>query len=452
MISRPFLSLVVLVLLLLFPTGGASASELPGEAFASRREALMASLEDNALAVIWTAPQQIRNGDVHHPYRPDSNFYYLTGFAEPQALAILEKRKSRLTYTLVVRPKDPLDAVWNGPRSGLEGAERRYGADQARAWDERQQVLRAMLADHRHVYWWGGSHPEAARLRDELIPSRTGTAQSLATQLASLRLVKSEAEIRLLRRAADITGDAHRQVMRRCQPGLQEYQLQAVIDYVYRDSGVARPGFPSTLGSGPNSCILHYQGDRRTIDNGDLVLVDIGAEWDHYSADITRTFPANGTFSTDQKALYKVVLRAQEKAIEQIRPGVTVTTIRGIVQQEIAEGLKTLKILSSRRRLSDFTVHGFHHWLGLDVHDDCGPIYSVALQPGMVLTVEPGVYIPAGMEGVDPRWWNLGIRIEDDVLVTRTGSEILSGRAPKSIEGIEALMAEEDPFASLRIR
>jgi Xaa-Pro aminopeptidase len=420
-------------------------------------------LGGDSIAVLPAAPQQIRNRDVEHTYHPDSDFYYLTGFPEPEAIAVLIPGRRHAQFILFCRESDLEMETWHGSRAGLEGACELYGADDAFPISDIDDILPGLMENKERVYYSMGTHSDLDQSMIEWLnrvrkKSRAGVHApgelvSLDHFLHELRLIKSGAEISAMKKAARISAEAHRQAMQTCRPGMMEYQVEAELVYHFMINGCQHAAYPSIVGGGENGCVLHYTENNGELNDGDLLLIDAGAEYDGYAADITRTFPVNGVFSPTQKAVYEVVLAAQKAAIEKVQPGnhwnephdaaVKVLT-RGLLKLGILKGGPPSKLIKSEayRR---FYMHRTGHWLGMDVHD-VGD-YKVegewrVFEPGMVLTVEPGVYIPPGSKGIAKKWWKIGIRIEDDVRVTRNGHEVLSSRAPKEVAEIEALMAK----------
>lgn len=427
----------------------AGVIEVPATTYTGRRERLLERVQGEPV-VVFAAPERMRNHEVTYPYRQSSNLHYLTGFPESQAVAVLELRSKRPFLTLFVQPRDPGQETWTGPLVGQEGAQQFYGANESFAIQELPGRLKRLLSGQRRIHYStldpGGDLAvlqAAAASSAELI--------DVHPLVGELRLIKDDLEIRLLQRAIDITVEAQKQAMRICAPGLFEFQLQAVIEYTYRTHGSPRIGFPSIVGSGPNSCVLHYETNDRRMHRGDMVVMDVGAEFGFYSADVTRTIPVNGTFSAEQAIVYDIVLAAQRAGIAEAHPGSTLKAISEAALRTLREGLKRHKILT-QGSASPYTPHGISHWLGLDVHDECPYQIDrkpVELQPGMVLTIEPGLYFPAGDRRIDPRWWDIGIRIEDDILITPSGARVLSAAVPVEREAIEELMAIESalPFA-----
>jgi len=428
--------------------------------YGRRRRQLMRMMGKGSIAIIPTSSEQVRNRDVEFPFRADSDFYYLTGFNEPDAVAVLVPRRSHGEYLLFCRERDPELETWTGRRAGTEGAVGEYGADDAFPIGDIDEILPGLLEDSEQVFYTMGSRPEFDKSVMEWVNRiRQGSRRGARTPdkfvalehlLHDMRLYKSPAEVRAMRAAARVTCSAHRRAMQATRPGLHEYQVEAELLHEFRAAGMV-PAYPSIVGGGANGCVLHYTHNSDPLQDGDLLLIDAGSEYDCYAADVTRTFPVSGSFSKPQRALYEVVLAAQTAAIEQVRPGnhwnapheaaVKVLT-RGLVRLGILKGKPSELIRSEAYRR--FYMHRTGHWLGMDVHDvgdyKVGDEWRV-LEPGMVLTVEPGLYIPAGSKGVAKKWWNIGIRIEDDVLVTRKGPEVLTAAAPKNVADIEALMA-----------
>ncbi|HBH35525.1 MAG TPA: Xaa-Pro aminopeptidase [Gammaproteobacteria bacterium] len=430
--------------------------------FKRRRKQLMRMMGQDSIAIIPAAPERIRSRDVHHPYRPDSDFYYLSGFGEPEAVAVLIPGRKAAEYILFCRPRDPKREQWDGRRAGQEGAIRDFGADDSFPFGDLDEILPRMLEQCERIFYAMGCDPRLDQQMSEWIGkvrarARTGSRGplefvALDHYLHDMRLYKSRSEIALMRRAAKMSAQAHINLMKKCRPGLKEYQLQAQFEHETMSKGATGQAYPAIIGGGDNGCILHYIENRDELRDGDLVLVDAGCEIDCYASDISRTWPVNGKFSEAQRQLYGLVLKAQLAAIAKIKPGnkwpqphqaaVRVIT-RGLVELGLLKGQTTALI--KKKAYKKFYMHKPSHWLGMDVHD-VGD-YKVdgewrLLEPGMVLTVEPGLYIPRGTKGVNKRWQGIGIRIEDDVLVTKDGHEVLSKDAPKTPHEIEALMGK----------
>lgn len=427
--------------------------------FAKRRRDLMQQM-GGGVAIVPTAPVRRRNRDVDYPYRPDSDFYYLTGFPEPEACAVFVPGRAHGEYILFCREKNPEKEIWEGRRAGLEGAREHYGADDAFPIDDIDEILPGLLENREKVYYSMGRYPDFDQrlmswVNEVRAKSRNGVHApgefvDLDHLLHEMRLIKTAEEIKIMRRAARVSARAHRRAMQACRPGMMEYELEAELLYEFKKGGARAPAYPPIVGGGANACILHYTDNDAELRDGDLVLIDAGAEIEYYAADITRTFPVNGRFSGEQRAIYEIVLAAQRAAIDQVRPGAHWNEPHETAVRILTQGLVDLGILKGSVEghvengdYKRFYMHRTGHWLGMDVHD-VGD-YKVddqwrLLEPGMVLTVEPGLYIAAGSPDIDPRWWNIGVRIEDDVLVTREGNEVLTLDVPKTIDEIEALM------------
>ena len=438
----------------------ANGEAIPRAAFARRRARLLRRLRSGSAALFAAGRESLRNGDVEHPFRQTSTFQYLTGFGEPGAVALLRPGHEQ-PFALFVRPHDPATAVWVGPRLGVDGALEELGADAAYPIGELEARLPELLAGLDTLYCSLGDDEEIDRLVTSLAARRRGASQGGAPPIAAildpaplvddLRLIKSREEIDALQRAIDITGVGIEAAIRAARPGMHEYEVQAVLEAEYRRLGSPRDGFPSIVAAGANACTLHYTANRARIERGDLLLLDTGAEVDCYGADVTRTFPAGGRFSAAQREVYEIVLAAQREAIALVAPGVRFHDVHERAARVLTEGLRDLGALSGRtarllkeRAYAPFFMHGTSHWLGLDVHDvgryrDGGE--SVALRPGMVLTVEPGLYFAPGAGGAPRRLRGIGVRIEDDVLVTRGGCRVLSDAIPKDAADLEALAA-----------
>ena len=485
-----------------------------------RREAVLAVLPEDAVAIILSAPPRQRSNDVDYQYRQSNSLYYLTGMTEPGTVLLLvpggaEVDGRRVREILFVPERDPGTEAWMGRRLGAERAAAELGVETSVGASRLRDVLDPLLETSRAFVlpWPEGVVPGSAlaaqleylgdripvlevasgragfmqramlRVDDDAgyarllamvermggLQAARGTAAAemtgafveaggaaawgewkdenlagfadatlLESVLTELREVKTDEEMRFLQAAIDITASAHREAFRSIEPGLREYEIEAVIEYVFHRGGAEHAGFPSIVGSGENSVILHYESNRREMEDGDLVVMDIGAEYRGYSADVTRTVPVSGRFSDPQRLIYEGVLEAQEAAIAAARVGAGFQDLNAAASAVLADRLVELGIIADPAELRSFFPHGVSHYLGLDVHDagTYGP-----LRPGNVITIEPGLYIPP-TEGVDEQWWNIGVRIEDDILITEEGPVVLSGAAPKSIEAIEAMMAE----------
>jgi len=429
--------------------------------FAKRRTRLMHMIGEGSIVIMPSTPVCYRNRGVEYPYRPDSDFYYLTGFPEPEAVAILIPGRKQGEFIMFCRERDPKMEIWTGPRIGQERACSVYGADDAFPIDDIDEILPGLLEDHDKVYYTMGSNQEFDhKIMDWLNQIRQKSRAGIHTPaefvaldhlLHEMRLFKSAGEIKAMRRAAKISAVAHRRAMQICRPGMMEYQVEAELIHEFMRNGARSPAYPSIVGGGSNACVLHYTDNSAVLNDGDLLLIDAGAEYEGYAADITRTFPVNGRFNKSQAAVYEVVLAAQLAAIEKVKPGnhwndphdaAVRALTKGLIELGLLKG--NLRELIKKEAYRRFYMHRTGHWLGMDVHDvgdyKIGNVWRL-LEPGMVMTVEPGIYIPDRSKGIAKRWWNIGVRIEDDVLVTRDGYQVLSGDVPKSVKEIETLMA-----------
>ncbi|HVS19558.1 MAG TPA: aminopeptidase P N-terminal domain-containing protein [Planctomycetota bacterium] len=433
--------------------------------YRENRERLQARLaQAGAAALVPTARARLRNADTEYPFRPDSDFWYLTGFGEPEGTLLLLPPRAgarRGESVLFLRERVPSEETWTGRRLGVERACETLGVDHAfparELWtrlgelldgcerlvyrsgldEERDRRLLALLAERR-ARSRGGEQPPTALLDP-------------AAFLGEARLLKWPLELERMRRAAAITGEAHRAVMGAARPGMREYELDALLAYTFRRRGADGEAYPNIVATGANACVLHYRAADAELRAGELVLVDAGCEFEHYASDVTRTFPVDGHFTGEGRALYEVVLAAQQAVLAAVRPGTTLDALHGLALERLVEGALALGLLAgdatevlAAKRYRHLYMHRTSHWLGLDVHD-CGA-YAVdgaprALEPGMVLTVEPGIYIAPDEESVEARWRGSGVRIEDDVLVTPAGAEVLTADVPKTIAEVEAACA-----------
>jgi len=428
-----------------------------------RRRAAAKAVGADGVLIVPAATEVTRNRDVHYPFRQDSDFRYLTGFPEPDAVAVIAPKRKDGEFVLFCRPRDPEREVWDGFRHGVEGAVERFGADEAHPLDELDEKLPELLADRERVFYPLGTDAELDLKIMDWLRAVRGQARAgvrAPTELITSdrviheqRLIKGKAELRTMRRAAAISAAGHRLLMQRCRPGMSEQQLEALFVGACAERGARFQAYPPIVGGGHNACVLHYVSNDAELNDGDLVLVDAGCELDGYASDITRTFPVNGRFTDPQRTLYALVLEAQRAAIAAVKPGrrwsaphdaaLKVLT-RGLVELGLIEGTpEDVPQLIKDEKYKPFYMHRTGHWLGMDVHDVGS--YKVdgkwrRLEPGMVLTVEPGLYV-APDAGAPAQYRGIGIRIEDDVLVTEDGHEVLSRAAPKAIDEIEALMA-----------
>ncbi|ASK36040.1 Xaa-Pro aminopeptidase [Alcanivorax sp. N3-2A] len=430
--------------------------------FQRRRRELMAQMEPNSIAILPAAPERTRNRDVEHPYRQDSDFWYLSGFPEPDAVMVLLPGREHGEYVMFCRERDRAREIWNGYRAGPEGAVEQHDADDAFPIGDIDEILPGLVEGRTRVYYDIGRDAGFDRqlmgwvntLRERV---RTGAQPpgefvALSHLLHDMRLFKSAAEVQVMQQAASISAGAHVRAMKTVRPGMYEYQLEAEYLHEFMRHGARSPAYPSIVGGGANGCILHYIENSAKLKDGDLVLIDAGCELENYASDITRTFPVNGTFSGEQKALYELVLASQYAAIKDTHPDNHWNVPHETVVRILTEGLLDLGLLKGELNelietlaYQRFYMHRTGHWLGLDVHD-VGD-YRIQgqwrqLEPGMTLTVEPGLYIAPDDDTVDERWRGIGIRIEDDVLVTKDGCDVLTHEVPKDIDDIEALMKE----------
>lgn len=430
--------------------------------FSGRRIRFARQMGASSIAVIAAGQEKYRNRDSDYPFRSHSDFLYLCGFPEPEAVLVIVNGggREKLRTVLFCRPRDALREIWDGRRAGPEGAKKHYGADEAYPIDEIDTQLPKLLSNKRRLFYaWGSDAVFDERVngwRNRVaLQARSGVAapQEMISPdviLHEMRLFKDASEVQTMRRAAQISAGAHRRAMMTCRPGKFEYEIEAELLYEFTRQGSRSPAYSSIVGGGENGCILHYRENNAKLCSGDLLLIDAGAELDGYASDITRTFPVNGRFSKEQRALYNIVLAAQKAAIAAVKPGKPWNAPHDAAVRVLAKGLIALGLLKGdladvikNEKYKKFYMHRTGHWLGMDVHD-VGE-YKVdgkwrKLRPGMVLTVEPGLYIAAGTKGVAKKWWNIGIRIEDDVLVTRGGCDVLSRDAPKEPDEIEAIM------------
>ena len=470
--------------------------------FIERRRRFVEAIGDG-MAIIPAAPETARNSDVCHPFRQNSDFFFLTGFDEPDAVAVFNPAHAKERYVLFVRPRDREMEIWNGHRAGVEGAVASYGADAAYPVEQLDAKLREYAIDRATLVYRLGSPAFDARVIRLVSDLRSARSRGFSAPtrmddpgpiLHELRLRRSPAELARQRRACQISRDAHVEAMRYTRPGMHEYQVQAALEFVFHSEGAPREAYPSIVASGPNACILHYVENRRKMQDGDLLLIDAACEYGYHAADITRTFPVNGRFTGPQRAIYEIVLKAQLAGIEAARPGVKYEAIHESAKRVLTEGLVELKLLPrsvadslAMHHYREFYMHGTGHWLGMDVHDvgDYRITHaSRALEPGMVFTVEPGLYIDAERETatfwlreysedeqlerrlrlgvaaakkleeeekakagkiehpIPKEFRGIGVRIEDDILVTAAGIENLTAGTPKTIDDVERTCAE----------
>ncbi|HXG18897.1 MAG TPA: aminopeptidase P N-terminal domain-containing protein [Methylomirabilota bacterium] len=429
-----------------------------GQIYAARREAFVKQMGEG-VAIFPAAPESIRSNDTGYRYRQDSDFYYLTGFPEPEALCVLSPQHEKERFILFVRPRDKEKETWTGRRFGAEGAKDIFGADAAYTIDKIDEVLSQHLALTEKVYYaLGRDERMNAKILDlmnraRLMRPRTGKGPTSMIDpgeiLHEMRLFKSEGELGLMQRAVTASTAAHHAALMQARPGMYEYEIEALLEFQFRRHGAAGPAYPSIVASGANATILHYIENNCQLRDGDLLLIDAAAEYGCYCSDVTRTFPVGARFSPLQREIYALVLTAQKEAIAMIRPGVKFDEVHLRATEILVDGLKGFGLLSGETKeiiekgeQKKFYMHRTSHWLGMDVHD-VGKYKigdeSRVLAPGMVLTVEPGVYIAEDAEGVEERFRGIGIRIEDDVLVTADGHEVLTKAIPKEIDEIETI-------------
>ena len=428
--------------------------------FEKNRNALRQLMPENSVAVFFANPIRNRSNDVDYEYHQDPNFYYLSGLREPHAVLLIFKNKQlfgnndKTDELLFLQKRNPGDELWTGKRQGTEGAKAFLGIHSAytgEAFAEFETEFNSF--DHILIT----SIPEDVRNAEEkddlynLIQTFELKTKKLAEKMdvtslnkmmAKLRQVKSEEEIVLLKKAIEMTCDAQIELMKALKPGMTEYQSEAIIEYVFKKNGAEYPGFPSILGGGENSCILHYTSNRKPLTGNDLLVSDIGAEYHGYTADVTRTIPTDGTFSEEEKTIYNIVYEAQQAGIAKCKAGNKFWDPHNAATDVISNALMELGIIDKKYKVREYFMHGTSHYLGLDVHD--AGLYS-PLEKGNVITVEPGIYIAEGSD-CDPKWWNIGVRIEDDILITDGEPVTLSAKAPRKIEEIEALMKETSKF------
>jgi len=418
----------------------------------------MQAIGPNAVAVVRSLPERLRNGDAYHPFRQISDLVYLTGFVEPETTLVLRPGHESERVVMFVRPRDAEMETWDGRRAGLEGAKARYGADASYPATELPQKLGEMIANHEELHYAVGLDDEMDLLVMRAIAKLRKTEKrgkrppraivDPRVALHELRLHKRSEELEALRKAAAISCEAHVLAMRAGKPGVFEHEVEALINYTFRRQSGHGPGYATIIGAGENATILHYIANRCAIADGDLVLVDAGCEYNHYTADITRTWPANGRFSPAQRRVYELVLAAQKEAVAMAVPGATIDDLHQHCIRRLTEGMIELGLLAGPvdARIEDlgykkFFMHGTSHWLGLDVHDVGAYTRGGKprpLEPGMVITVEPGLYVAADAASAPAELRGIGVRIEDDVAITDDGHEVLTAACPKEIEELEA--------------
>jgi Xaa-Pro aminopeptidase len=450
-----FLSLVSAVSFSQTDTSKYDSDLLPASFHKGRRDALRKLMDSNTVAILFTNPVRQRANDVEFEYHQDPNFYYLTGYPEPDAVVIIFKERIIIdtieTNELIyVRPRNSTDESWTGKRLGIEGVKKKLGFEYALNNDQFQDI-NVNFSSFSKIYFpysYNDVRDDAYDTGDlysliKIFNEKTEkfkekkNYQGLFSRMSQLREIKTPEEMKLLRKAVDITVDAHLQLMKTLKPGMKEYQAQAVVEFGFKYAGAEFEGYPSILGGGENSCILHYVTNRKKLSGKDMLCMDAGAEYHGYTADVTRTLPTDGKFSEEEKAIYNIVLEAQKRGINACRNDSIFRAPHNAAVDVIKRKLKELGIIQKEDEFIRYFFHGTSHYLGLDVHD---PGTYGRLKPGQVITVEPGIYIPAGSP-CDKKWWNIGVRIEDDVLITDGEPDVLSGKLPKTVEEIEKIMA-----------
>lgn len=432
------------------------------ELYGKRRRAFLdaiAAKDEHSVAVFAAAPVFTRNNDVEHEYRQDSDLFYLTGFAEPGTVLVLDAKTKK--STMFVRPRDPERETWDGPRAGVDGVKEHFGADESFTIDKVGEELPKLFQNRTRLYYRLGPNRvfddkvleavDRARARGKLGHAWPVEIVDPGTVVHEMRLFKDTSDLASMRRAAAITAEAHLRAMKAAAPGMHEFEVEALLLETFRKHGSERPAYGSIVGSGNNATILHYRLNNRKMEDGDLLLIDAGCEYDYFASDVTRTFPVGGRFTKEQRAIYELVLEAEEAGIERTRKGSSLAQIHEACVDVITRGLWKLGILKGEidQLLKDeahkpFFMHKTSHWLGMDVHDVGG--YFVGgkarpLEPGMVLTVEPGIYISKDNTNVAPEWRGIGIRIEDDILVTDGDPDNLTRAIPKTVAELEAACA-----------
>jgi Xaa-Pro aminopeptidase len=422
--------------------------KLPAAEYAKRREAVRQKMEAGSIAFFFTNETMVRNNDVDFQFRGDSNFLYMTGFEEPDAVFVMAKDAFKVGDKLVrevifTNVADQGSITWLGYRMGPENAMKMLGIELGRPNGEFSGAVESILSGRSLAYV--SNAPAGGRdmlnrmsqaLTAKLTEKNLAPSRAMRNWLGQMREIKSTAEIDLLRKATDISAKAHVEAMKTVRPGMREYEIGALVEYYFKKNGCEFVGYPPIVGAGENSTILHYQSLRKQMKAGEIICMDAAGEYHGYSSDVTRSFPVSGKFSPEQKAIYEIVLKAQQAGIDKCVPGATVGQVGAACSEELAKGLMALALIKSPNELGRYYMHGFGHGIGLDVHD---PMPST-LAPGATLTVEPGIYIKAGSP-CDPKWWNIGIRIEDAILVTNGAPENMSKAAPRTVADIERIMA-----------
>ncbi len=449
--------------------------------YQQRRQQLLEQMKDNSIAIVFAGSEVIRSNDTEYPFRQNSDFFYLTGFEEPDAVLVMSnqlhvgtddkfsKTPSRQSCCIMfVRPKNPLAEIWHGRRLGVDDAPSSLKVDLAFSIEQLHVLLPDLLNEHEYLYFEQGKIDDADNEIKKALatcknsPKQVKTAPhsiiDISQMIHQMRLIKSENEIEIMKRSALISCEAHKQAMQICQPGVYEYQLESQILHCFKLNGADHAAYNSIVGGGENACILHYTENKSQLRNNDLVLIDAGAEYNGYAADITRTFPVNGTFSSPQRDIYELVLSVQKQCIERLTPNATIVQVMEFAVDSITEGLIQLGIMTGDKAQcieeaahKEFFMHGLGHYIGIDVHDvgnykEKGE--DIVLKPGMVITVEPGIYISSSSD-VPNSYKGIGVRIEDDIVITEDGNLNLTASAPKEIHEIENIMRQKLPVNTL---
>jgi len=456
---------LIFIFLLLTTTAYSQPLQKDMLVFADRRAAFMEKIDPNGIAIFPSKPVYLRNLDIEYPYRQESNFYYLSGFEEPESMLVINPSHPKYKYIMYVRKRDRRRETYDGPRAGVEGALATFKADTAFYIEDFDRNIIRFIQYNRPIYYTFGINPETdALVRKRLIERRSGGNWAItdpAPFLDQMRLIKNDGDWKMgLKKAINISVAAHLEAIKSIEPGMYEHEIQAVFEYVFRKNGSPRNGYNCIVGSGYNSTILHYNLNDQKIKDGDMILMDCAAEYGYYSADITRAVPANGKFTIEQKEIYQIVLDAQNTAINMVKPGIKKNELDKAINDILGKGLVKLGFIKDKKDYRMFSLHGYAHWIGLEVHDVGAYTQngeSVILEPGMVFTVEPGLYVrPDVFEKMQERGYsekeiakirprvekylNIGVRIEDDIVVTEGGFENLSKGVPREIAAIEKLM------------
>ncbi|RKS85035.1 Xaa-Pro aminopeptidase [Orbus hercynius] len=428
----------------------------------TRRERIIANMVENSAALFFSAPEAVRSNDTHYPYRQNSDFWYLTDFTEPESVLVLIKAANNQYQTILFnRTKDPLAETWTGYRLGQEAALLQVHVDKAYPIEQIMTHLPNLINGKQAIYHASQQYQYADDIINNIMAIlRQGTRKHYRAPQSiidwrpivhEMRLFKSAYELEVMHKAGKITAQGHLRAMQACKPGMYEYQLESEILHEFNQHGARFPSYNTIVGGGNNGCILHYENNSEPLKDGDLVLIDAGCEYQYYAGDITRTFPINGKFTLAQREIYDLVLKAQYKAIELFKPGISIQEVNEHVVQIMVEGLVKLHIMQgdireliAQKAYSQFYMHGLGHWLGIDVHDVGDyktPSRERKLEPGMVLTVEPGLYINQDAD-VPVQYRGIGIRIEDNIVITQTGNKVLTSDVPKAADEIEKLMCQ----------